>query len=83
AVAPEPPFARADYFAAIGAAVAPEGTQVRWVPSAWLAEHGVTPAQLPLWSGSDDPDWVFALDPARLSALGFEHEQHVIRQWNA
>ena len=26
---------------------------------------------------------LFALDPARLSALGFEHEQHVIRQWNA
>lgn len=70
AVAPEPPYARADYFAAIGAAVAPQGTQVRWVPSAWLAEHGVTPAQLPLWSGSDDPDWVFALDPARALAAG-------------
>ena len=26
---------------------------------------------------------LFALDPARLSALGFEHEQQVIRQWNA
>lgn len=26
---------------------------------------------------------LFALDPARLSALGFEHEQHVIRQWNS
>jgi broad specificity phosphatase PhoE len=26
---------------------------------------------------------LFALDPARLSALGFEHENHVIRQWNA
>ncbi len=26
---------------------------------------------------------LFALDPARVSALGFEHEQHVIRQWNA
>jgi broad specificity phosphatase PhoE len=26
---------------------------------------------------------LFALDPARLSALGFEHEQHVIALWNA
>ncbi len=26
---------------------------------------------------------LFALDPARLSALGFEHEQHVIQQWNS
>ena len=26
---------------------------------------------------------LFALDPARLSALGFEHEQHVITCWNA
>lgn len=26
---------------------------------------------------------LFALDPARLSALGFEHETHVIRSWNA
>ncbi len=25
---------------------------------------------------------LFALDPARLSALGFEHEQQVIKQWN-
>jgi probable phosphoglycerate mutase len=26
---------------------------------------------------------LFALDPARLSALGFEHDQHVITCWNA
>lgn len=26
---------------------------------------------------------LFALDPVRISALGFEHEQHVIRSWNA
>jgi broad specificity phosphatase PhoE len=26
---------------------------------------------------------LFALDPARLSSLGLEHEQHVIRSWNA
>jgi broad specificity phosphatase PhoE len=26
---------------------------------------------------------LFALDPARVSALGFEHEQHVIASWNS
>ncbi len=26
---------------------------------------------------------LFALDPARLSSLGFEHETHVLREWNA
>lgn len=26
---------------------------------------------------------LFSLDPARISALGFEHEQRVIRSWNA
>jgi len=36
------------------------------------------------WLGLDSKAGrLFALDPARLSALGFEHEQHVIRQWNA
>ncbi len=36
------------------------------------------------WLGLDSKAGrLFALDPARLSVLGFEHEQHVIRQWNA
>ena len=36
------------------------------------------------WLGLDaKAGRLFALDPARLSVLGFEHEQHVIRQWNA
>lgn len=36
------------------------------------------------WLGLDSKAGrLFALDPARLSALGFEHEQHVICQWNA
>jgi broad specificity phosphatase PhoE len=36
------------------------------------------------WLGLPAADGrLFALDPARLSALGFEHEQHVITQWNA
>lgn len=36
------------------------------------------------WLGLDSKAGrLFALDPSRLSSLGFEHEQHVIRQWNA
>jgi 2'-hydroxyisoflavone reductase len=70
AVGPEPPYSRLEYFEAIRAAVAPEGTELRWVASQWLADHGVTPEQLPLWSGSDEPDWVLALDPARALAAG-------------
>ena len=36
------------------------------------------------WLGLPPVDGrLFALDPARLSALGFEHEQHVIVEWNA
>lgn len=35
------------------------------------------------WLGLEPRDGrLFALDPARLSALGFEHEQHVISRWN-
>jgi broad specificity phosphatase PhoE len=36
------------------------------------------------WLGLGPQDGrLFALDPATLSALGFEREQRVIRQWNA
>jgi probable phosphoglycerate mutase len=36
------------------------------------------------WLGLPPVDGrLFALDPARLSSLGFEHEQHVICSWNA
>ena len=35
------------------------------------------------WLGLPPVDGrLFALDPARLSSLGFEHEQHVITAWN-
>jgi len=70
AVGPEPPFSRSEYFEAIRAAVAPDGAELHWVESSWLADRGVTPEQLPLWSGSDEPDWVLALDPARALAAG-------------
>jgi 2'-hydroxyisoflavone reductase len=85
-VAPQPPYSRAEYFEAVRAAVAPAGTEVRWVASSWLADQGVRPEQLPLWSGSDEPDWVFALDPARALAAGLRCRPLVesaqdTRQW--
>jgi probable phosphoglycerate mutase len=46
------------------------GHLLRILTARWLG--------LPAGSGR-----LFALDPARLSALGFEHEQHVMVQWNA
>jgi 2'-hydroxyisoflavone reductase len=35
-----------------------------------LAEQGVTPALLPLWTGADDPEFALAMDPARAVAAG-------------
>ena len=46
------------------------GHVLRILTATWL---GLTP----------DAARFFALDPARLSSLGFEHEQRVIRSWNA
>lgn len=63
-VAPPPPYSFADLLADVCSAVAPAGTRLQWVPSGWLVERGVGPRALPLWSGSDDPSWVLALDPA-------------------
>ena len=34
----------------MAAAVAPEGTRLRWVDGDWLREQGVDGADLPLWS---------------------------------
>ena len=54
------------------AAVAPAGSSLLWVDGAWLAERGVTGADLPLWSGGD-PDWQCAMSPARAEAAGLRH----------
>jgi hypothetical protein len=51
-------------------AVAPHGTSLEWVASVWLAERGVAPATLPLWTGADDPEFSLAMDPARAVAAG-------------
>ena len=69
-VNPPAPYSFAEMLEMVSAAVAPAGTRLEWVPSAWLAERGVTPSMLPLWTGTDDPEYVLALDPARALAAG-------------
>ena len=70
AVQPSPPYSFAEMLEEVRAAVAPDGTRLEWVPSAWLAERGVTPEMLPLWTGADDPEFALAMDPARAVAAG-------------
>ena len=63
------PFGFADMLDAIVSAVGPAGATLTWVDGAWLSQHGVTPAELPLWSGGSD-EWVLAADNARAVATG-------------
>ncbi len=63
-VSPTAPYSFADMLGEVRDAVAPAGTGLEWVPSQWLADHDVGPRTLPLWSGTDEPSWVLALDPA-------------------
>jgi 2'-hydroxyisoflavone reductase len=70
ALGPPPPWSFADLLEALRAAVAPPGTALHWVPSAWLGEQGVDPSALPLWSGSDEHEHVLAMDPAAAIAAG-------------
>ncbi len=69
-VNPPEPYSFGEMLDSVRAALAPVGTRLEWVPSAWLDERGVTPAMLPLWTGSDDPEYVLAMDPARAVAAG-------------
>jgi 2'-hydroxyisoflavone reductase len=69
-VLPAPPYSFAEMLEEVRAALAPAGTRLVWVPSAWLAERGVTPQVLPLWTGADDPEFALAMDPARAIAAG-------------
>ena len=70
AVSPPAPYSFADMLEEVRAAVAPDGTSLEWLPSAWLSDHGVTPALLPFWTGTDNPVHTLAMDPARSAAAG-------------
>ena len=67
---PAPPYSFAEMLEEVRAALAPPGTTLEWIPSGWLTERGVTPAMLPMWGGSDDPEFGLAMDPARADAAG-------------
>ena len=54
------------------AGVAPDGTTLTWVDGGWLTEHGVTGADLPLWS-EGVVEWHSAVSPARAEAVGLRH----------
>lgn len=54
------------------AAVAPDGTTFTWVDGGWLTGHGVTGADLPLWS-EGVVEWQSAVSPARAEAAGLRH----------
>ena len=64
-VAPEPPYSMSALLGQVQSAVAPEGTALEWVPSAWLTQRGVGGADLPMWPMSDEPEWALAMDPGR------------------
>ncbi len=69
-VDPEPPYSFAELLTEVAAAVAPTDTELIWARSAWLTEQGVTPTMLPLWTGSDRPEFVLAMDPAKAISAG-------------
>ena len=51
AVAPAPPFGFGQMLETIAAEVAPPGTTLTWVDSAFLCAEGEDGASLPLWVG--------------------------------
>lgn len=53
AVSPPPPFGFGQLLEAIAAQAAPAGTELTWVDSGFLVEHGVDGLALPLWDEGD------------------------------
>ena len=64
-----PGWTFAEMIEQMAAAVAPEGTRLRWVDGDWLRRQGVTDEQLPLWSLGRH-EWSAALDPAAARRTG-------------
>lgn len=65
-----PPTSWGQLLGEIAAAVAPAETALTWAGSDWLLAHGVGPADLPLWTGSDRPEFALAMDPTRALDAG-------------
>jgi 2'-hydroxyisoflavone reductase len=70
AVSPAPPFGFGDLLATIAAQVAPAGTELTWVGSAFLLAAGLDDESLPLWPGADAEHDINAADPAAAFAAG-------------
>ena len=70
-VSPPPPFGFGQMLAAIAAEVAPPGTELAWIASDFLLEHGVDEAALPLWAaGEGDSANMSRANPAAAFAAG-------------
>jgi 2'-hydroxyisoflavone reductase len=70
-VSPAPPFGFGQMLEAIAAEVAPLGTELAWIASDFLLEHGVDGASLPLWAeGEGDSANMSRANPAAAFAAG-------------
>ena len=65
----EPGWTFGEMLEQMAAAVAPEGTRLRWVDGGWLREQGVDGGDLPLWS-EGGREQAMALDPAAARRTG-------------
>jgi 2'-hydroxyisoflavone reductase len=72
AVNPRPPFSFEDFLRTAVDAVGPAGTELVWVEAPALTDAGVTPAELPLWTGLAPGRDVSAADPSAAMGAGFE-----------
>lgn len=69
-VSPAPPFTFEQMLQAIVDAVAPPGTAITYVDSAFLAENGVTGEHLPLWYDNEPGDLGLNCNPRRAYEAG-------------
>lgn len=71
AASPTPPYSFGDLLTDVAEAVAPPGTELRWVDAQWLTEHGVDGSVLPLWD-EGAREWDLAVDPGKALSEGLE-----------
>jgi 2'-hydroxyisoflavone reductase len=70
AASPAPPFGFGQLLETIAAKVAPAGTRLTWVDSAFLHDQGEDGASLPLWPAADTDTDINAANPAAAFATG-------------
>jgi 2'-hydroxyisoflavone reductase len=67
---PAPVFTWEQTIEGIVAAVAPEGTEVVWVPVESANALGLEDGTIPLWAAEDPEVWGLAVDPSAAFAAG-------------